>query len=105
MRVLRFMILMIGMLGGAAGLSYTTNAAPLPVSAATATQAGEAPLVAQARWHYRRHWRRHYGYRRHHWRRHYYHRRHYGWRHHYHRRHYGWHRPYYRRHYGWRPYY
>ena len=94
MRVLRFMILIIGMLGGAAGLSYTTNAAPLPVSAATATQAGEAPLVTPARWHYRRHWRRHY-----------YHRRHYGWRRHYHRRHYGWHRPYYRRHYGWRPYY
>src|ERR1700712_55660 len=42
MRVLRFMILIIGMLGGAAGLSYATNAAPLPVSAATATQAGEA---------------------------------------------------------------
>jgi hypothetical protein len=49
MRVLRFMILIIGMLGGAAGLSYATNAAPLPVSAATATQAGEAPLVTQAR--------------------------------------------------------
>src|SRR3978361_823419 len=104
MHVLRFMILMIGMLGGAAGLSYATNAAPLPVSAAAATQAGEAPLIAQARWHYRRHyrrhWRRHYGYRRHHWRRHYY-QRHYGWRRPYHRRHYGWHRPYYRRHYGW----
>ena len=105
MRILRFMILMLGMLGGATSLSSTTNAAPLPISEAAATQASEAPLLTQARWHYRRHYRRHYGYRRHHWRRHYYHRRHYGWRRHYHRRHYGWHRPYYRRHYGWRPYY
>ncbi|NEU12027.1 hypothetical protein G3T14_07775 [Methylobacterium sp. BTF04] len=90
MRVLRWMIVCFGMLGGAIGLGQAVQATPLPVSAMDGS-VQRAPLVEQARWH---------GYRRHHW-----HRRHYGYRRHYwHRRHY---RPAYgwRRHHGWRPHY
>lgn len=53
MRVLRLMILIVGMLGGAIGLSAAVAAAPMPV-AGLVGQASDAPLVAQARWHYRR---------------------------------------------------
>lgn len=99
MRIVTWMIVVLGILGGADGLSSTAKAAPLPVIAVE--QAGQPPLVAQARW-YRRHWhhrhygyRPYYGYRRHYWRPRYY-RPYYGWhrRHHWHRRHY-WHRRFY----------
>ncbi|MCJ2035123.1 hypothetical protein [Methylobacterium sp. J-068] len=107
MRVLRWMIIALGIVGGAVGLGTAGQAAPLPVAALEAV--GQTPLVAQARWHHRRHWhRRHWHHHRHwhhrrHWhRRHHWHhrhhwRRHYGWGHRHHHwghRHHGWHRPY-----------
>lgn len=83
MRVLRWMIIALGVVGGAIGLGAATQAAPLQVAAIES--AGSTNLVEQARWrHHRRHWhRRHHWHHRHHWR------RHHGWGH----RHYGWHRP------------
>lgn len=100
MRVLRWMIIALGVVGGAIGLGAATQAAPLPVAAIES--AGSTNLVEQARWrHHRRHWHRrhwhrhrHYHHRRHWHRRHHWHhrhhwRRHHGWGH----RHYGWHRP------------
>ncbi|MEA1833286.1 hypothetical protein U8607_14470 [Methylobacterium durans] len=107
MRLLMGMFLILAALGGAAGFSLPTKAAPLPVVARVA-DTGEGALVTEARWRHRRHWHRHH-YRRHHgWRRHHY-RRHWGWRRHhyrrhYHRRHWGY-RPYHHRAYGWRPFY
>ncbi|KAB1070856.1 hypothetical protein [Methylobacterium planeticum] len=103
---LRWLVLALGLLGGAAGLGLGAQSAPLPVSAAVG-QAGGDGLATEVRWrrHYRhRHYRRHHGWRRHHYgRRHW--RRHHHWRRYHHRRHWGWHRPYHRRHYGWRPFY
>lgn len=76
MRVLRLMILIVGMLGGALGLSVTAQAAPMPVTSGLVDQASEAPLVNQARWgYYRRHyWRPRYYYRRRFYRPRYYYR-------------------------------
>lgn len=85
MRAIRWMVLAIAMLAGAAGMRTTAaEAAPLPVSSAVAqTEAGEGAVVEKAQYGYRRYggYRRSYGYRP----------RFYGYR-----RSYGY-RPYYRR--------
>lgn len=99
MRIVRWLTLILGLIGG--GALLPAAAAPLPSAAATdiATTAQARPLVESVRygWHHRRWGYRHYG-----WRRPYWHRRHYGWRRHYWRpRYYA--RPYWHRHVAYRP--
>ncbi|MCC0805286.1 hypothetical protein FPV16_03470 [Methylobacterium sp. W2] len=106
MRIVTWMIVLVGVLGGAYGSLSQARAAPLPVAAVAGTAGTE--LVEKA------HWRRHHWRRRHHWhRRHYWHRPHYGYRRHYwrpryyrpiygyHRSAYGWRRPYWHRRHHW----
>lgn len=73
MRVLRLMILIVGMLGGAIGLSVSANSAPIPASGIVG-QTAEAPLVDKAQFYFvrRRYWRPRYYYRPRFYRRYYY---------------------------------
>lgn len=54
MRVLRWMIVTIGLLGGALGLAATVGAASLTSAAVTGSGVGDG-LVTQEQWGYRRH--------------------------------------------------
>ena len=67
MRAIRWMVLAIAMLAGAAGMRTTAvEAAPLPVSSAVAqTEAAQGAVVQKAYYGYRRFggYRRSYGYR------------------------------------------
>jgi hypothetical protein len=96
--------LVLATLGGgsaaqAAGVTQGASAIPeLAKTLPAASFGGENAVIAQARYHYRHHYRGHrYGW--HH--RHHYRGHRYGWhhRHHFRGRHYGWHRGH---HYGWR---
>jgi hypothetical protein len=82
----RSMILGAGLLGLAAGVSFTPAAQASPlIPAAPLSQAIAGSDGVEQVHYYRRYHRRHYGWYRGH---------HYGWRHH-HRRHYGYYRGYY----------
>ncbi|WP_298964876.1 hypothetical protein [uncultured Methylobacterium sp.] len=57
MRILRWMTLVLALAAGTLGISAGRSQAAVVPGGATAV-AGEAPIVSQARWHYRRYYYR-----------------------------------------------
>lgn len=94
MRILRWMLVAMAMVGGAAGLSATANAAPLPATTIVGHSA-EGATVTKAYYYGRRGF---YGGRRFGYGRPFYRRPYYGYRRPFYRRpFYGYRRPFYRR--------
>ena len=86
MRLLRSLLILVGLLGAGFGLSVTAQAAPLPNAAVAGQVGADAGLTTQVRWRRYGYGPRFYGYRRP-----FYRPRFYGYRRPYYRR------PFYRR--------